>query len=205
MYTMLLGRKNIFLKNCAGFCNNVWLLAQTIDFSNFLYVLYRHADTFLEQGPHRIGSQYKKAVYKQFRDASYSEEVPKPAWLGFLGPVLKAEVGDVIVVHLKNFASRSYSLHPHGVFYEKDAEGKRAQTCTLAHTAKRVAASSLFPGVMAIGFECVPRVPCKCVRLPHARPASSQGLSRLRSCSLWPCAYYWVRIYWKQLKNKRLL
>ncbi|XP_048838045.1 ferroxidase HEPHL1-like isoform X2 [Brienomyrus brachyistius] len=83
----------------------------------------QHAFTFLKPGPHRIGSVYKKAVYKQFRDARYLEEVAKPAWLGFLGPVLKAEVGDVIIVHLKNFASRSYSLHPHGVFYDKDSEG----------------------------------------------------------------------------------
>lgn len=33
-------------------------------------------------------------------------------------------MGDVIVIHLKNFASRPYSLHPHGVFYNKDSEGK---------------------------------------------------------------------------------
>uniref|UniRef100_A0A8C9TH03 ferroxidase n=1 Tax=Scleropages formosus TaxID=113540 RepID=A0A8C9TH03_SCLFO len=82
-----------------------------------------HASVFLERGPHAIGSVYKKAVYTQYADDKYAEEVAKPPWLGFLGPVLRAEVGDVIVVHLKNFASRSYSLHPHGVFYEKDSEG----------------------------------------------------------------------------------
>ncbi|RXM94876.1 Hephaestin-like protein 1 [Acipenser ruthenus] len=80
------------------------------------------ASVFLQQGPHRIGSVYKKAVYWEYRDGNYTEEIPKPEWLGFLGPVLKAEVEDVIVVHLKNFASRPYSLHPHGVFYEKDSE-----------------------------------------------------------------------------------
>ncbi|MGH0177371.1 UNVERIFIED_CONTAM: hypothetical protein FKN15_075185 [Acipenser sinensis] len=83
----------------------------------------KQASVFLQQGPHRIGSVYKKAVYWEYRDGSYTEEIPKPEWLGFLGPVLKAEVEDVIVVHLKNFASRPYSLHPHGVFYEKDSEG----------------------------------------------------------------------------------
>ncbi|KPP58829.1 hephaestin-like protein 1-like, partial [Scleropages formosus] len=83
----------------------------------------QHASVFLERGPHAIGSVYKKAVYTQYADDKYAEEVAKPPWLGFLGPVLRAEVGDVIVVHLKNFASRSYSLHPHGVFYEKDSEG----------------------------------------------------------------------------------
>ncbi|XP_058484126.1 ferroxidase HEPHL1 isoform X1 [Solea solea] len=82
-----------------------------------------HASIFLERGPNRIGRVYKKAMFRQYMDATYSKRVPQPVWLGFLGPVLRAEVDDVIVVHLKNFASRNYSMHPHGVFYEKDAEG----------------------------------------------------------------------------------
>ncbi|KAF7464647.1 hypothetical protein GHT09_006339 [Marmota monax] len=81
------------------------------------------ATLFLERGPNRIGNIYKKAVYRHFTDGTYSTEIPKPSWLGFLGPILRAEVGDVIVIHLKNFASRPYSLHPHGVFYNKDSEG----------------------------------------------------------------------------------
>uniref|UniRef100_A0A673FZ80 Plastocyanin-like domain-containing protein n=1 Tax=Sinocyclocheilus rhinocerous TaxID=307959 RepID=A0A673FZ80_9TELE len=83
----------------------------------------RHASVFLSSGKTRIGSVYKKALYRQYTDGSYSEEIAKPAWLGFLGPILRAEVGDVIEVHMKNFATRSYSLHPHGVFYEKNSEG----------------------------------------------------------------------------------
>ncbi|XP_062869627.1 ferroxidase HEPHL1 [Trichomycterus rosablanca] len=82
-----------------------------------------HASVFLEQGPHRIGHVYKKAIYRQYTDETYTQEIPKPSWLGYLGPVLRAEVEDVIVVRLKNFASRSFSLHTHGVFYEKDSEG----------------------------------------------------------------------------------
>ncbi|ELK27895.1 Hephaestin-like protein 1 [Myotis davidii] len=81
------------------------------------------ATLFLESGPNRIGGLYKKAVYRHYTDETYSTEIPKPPWLGFLGPILRAEVGDVIVIHLKNFASRPYSLHPHGVFYNKDSEG----------------------------------------------------------------------------------
>uniref|UniRef100_A0A8C4WC36 ferroxidase n=1 Tax=Gopherus evgoodei TaxID=1825980 RepID=A0A8C4WC36_9SAUR len=78
---------------------------------------------FLQRGPDRIGSSYKKAVYKQFTDNSFKKTVEKPDWLGFLGPIIKAEVGDSIIVHLKNFASRSYTLHPHGVKYTKENEG----------------------------------------------------------------------------------
>ncbi|XP_035290869.1 ferroxidase HEPHL1-like isoform X1 [Anguilla anguilla] len=81
------------------------------------------ASVFLQQGPRRIGSVYMKAMYREYTDQTYSKEVPKPNWLGFLGPVLRGEVGDVLVVHMKNFASRPYSLHPHGMSYEKDSEG----------------------------------------------------------------------------------
>uniref|UniRef100_A0A8D0HKS2 Hephaestin n=1 Tax=Sphenodon punctatus TaxID=8508 RepID=A0A8D0HKS2_SPHPU len=81
------------------------------------------ASLFLQSAKNRVGSIYKKSVYKQYSDATYSTEVPKPAWLGFLGPLIRAEVGDTIVVHLKNFARQPYTIHPHGVFYEKDSEG----------------------------------------------------------------------------------
>ncbi|XP_044090900.1 hephaestin isoform X4 [Neovison vison] len=81
------------------------------------------ASSFLKSDKNRIGSSYKKTIYKEYRDGSYMDEMVQPAWLGFLGPVLQAEVGDVIIIHLKNFASRPYTIHPHGVFYEKDSEG----------------------------------------------------------------------------------
>ncbi|XP_076876686.1 ferroxidase HEPHL1 [Brachyhypopomus gauderio] len=82
-----------------------------------------HASVFLLQGPHRIGHVYKKAIYKQYTDGTYTTEIPKPAWLGYLGPVLKAEANDTIELHLKNSASRRYSVHSHGVFYLKNSEG----------------------------------------------------------------------------------
>ncbi|XP_030743570.2 hephaestin isoform X5 [Echinops telfairi] len=81
------------------------------------------ASSFLKSDKNRIGSIYQKTIYKEYRDSSYMDEVTQPAWLGFLGPVLQAEVGDVMLVHLKNFATRPYTIHPHGVFYEKDSEG----------------------------------------------------------------------------------
>ena len=43
--------------------------------------------------------------------------------LGFLGPLIRAEVGDTIQVIFRNNAKRPYSMHPHGVFYNKDSEG----------------------------------------------------------------------------------
>ncbi|NXY47037.1 CERU protein, partial [Ceuthmochares aereus] len=91
--------------------------------NTFVSFLHRKAGVFLERGAHRIGSTYKKAVYTQYTNHLYNEIVDKPSWLGFLGPIVKGEVGDSIIIHLKNFASRSYSLHPHGVRYTKENEG----------------------------------------------------------------------------------
>uniref|UniRef100_A0A8C6D5Q5 Ceruloplasmin n=1 Tax=Moschus moschiferus TaxID=68415 RepID=A0A8C6D5Q5_MOSMO len=81
------------------------------------------AASFLKSDKNRIGNSYKKTIYKEYKDGAYLDEMVKPAWLGFLGPVLRAEVGDIILIHLKNFATRPYTIHPHGVFYEKDSEG----------------------------------------------------------------------------------
>ncbi|OWK61083.1 Hephaestin-like protein 1 [Lonchura striata] len=83
----------------------------------------KFARVYATRGANRIGRVYKKAIFRQFTDDTYSQEIPKAAWLGFLGPVLKAEEEDVFIIHLKNFASRPYSVHPHGVFYDKDSEG----------------------------------------------------------------------------------
>jgi hephaestin len=82
--------------------------------------------TFVEQGPHRIGKVYRKAVYREYSDETFSHLKPRaPEWehMGILGPVIRAEVGDTIKVYFKNNATRPYSLHPHGVFYNKDSEG----------------------------------------------------------------------------------
>lgn len=72
----------------------------------------------------RVGSRYKKAVYKGFTDASFTQVVHSPAWAGILGPTIRAEVGDVVYVHFRNMATGSnFSVHPHGLFYAKNSEG----------------------------------------------------------------------------------
>jgi manganese oxidase len=81
---------------------------------------------FVEQGPHRIGKVYRKAIYREYTDESFSHLKPRaPEWehAGILGPIIRAEVGDTIHVFFKNNATKPYSVHPHGVFYNKDSEG----------------------------------------------------------------------------------
>ena len=84
------------------------------------------AKLYTESGPHRIGRVYKKAIYLEYTDATFSTlkvRPPDERYLGLLGPILRGEVGDTIKVIFKNNASHPYSMHPHGVLYQKDSEG----------------------------------------------------------------------------------
>jgi manganese oxidase len=84
------------------------------------------ADTYVKNGPGRIGSTYEKCLYRGYTDASFSHRTKRPAdeaYLGLLGPVIRAEVGDTIKVVFRNTCPFPASVHPHGVFYEKDSEG----------------------------------------------------------------------------------
>lgn len=85
-----------------------------------------YSTVFTTRGPHRIGSTYRKALYREYTDETFTTLKPRaPEWehLGMLGPVLRAEVGDTIRVVFKNNASHPFTMHPHGVFYTKDSEG----------------------------------------------------------------------------------
>jgi FtsP/CotA-like multicopper oxidase with cupredoxin domain len=85
-----------------------------------------YAKELMEHGPHRIGHIYKKAIYREYTDATFTSLKPRPPqWehAGILGPILRAEVGDTIKVVFKNNGTHPYSMHPHGVFYEKASEG----------------------------------------------------------------------------------
>lgn len=81
------------------------------------------AAVFTTRGDHTIGREYYKVLYREYTDDSFSIEKDHPEYLGFLGPIIKGEVGDTIVVHFKNSANGTFSVHPHGVFYRKDSEG----------------------------------------------------------------------------------
>jgi len=81
---------------------------------------------FTETGPHSIGRVYKKAVFREYTDATFStlkQRKPEDQYLGIMGPILRGAVGDTIKIVFKNNATHPYSMHPHGVFYEKHSEG----------------------------------------------------------------------------------
>jgi manganese oxidase len=81
---------------------------------------------WVKNGPERIGKTCLKALWRQYADASFSTLKPlAPEWqhLGNMGPLIRAEVGDTIQVIFKNNTRFPFSVHPHGVFYEKNSEG----------------------------------------------------------------------------------
>jgi manganese oxidase len=81
---------------------------------------------YTESSAHHIGRIYKKAVFREYTDDTFTslkQRAADEAYLGILGPVLRAEVGDTIKVVFKNNASHPFSMHPHGVLYQKDSEG----------------------------------------------------------------------------------
>lgn len=73
-----------------------------------------------------VPTAYVKVLYREYTDGTFHTLKPRPPeWqhLGFLGPVIRAEVGDTIHVIFRNNGHQPYSMHPHGVFYNKDSEG----------------------------------------------------------------------------------
>ncbi|HEY9619773.1 MAG TPA: multicopper oxidase domain-containing protein [Crinalium sp.] len=81
---------------------------------------------FVQADRDRIGTTYRKAIYREYTDNSFTQLKPRAEdsqYLGLLGPVIRAEVGDTIRVEFKNNTHYPTSVHPHGVFYEKDSEG----------------------------------------------------------------------------------
>lgn len=80
----------------------------------------------MTSAPDRIGRTYRKAVYREYTDSSFTSIKPRPPeWehLGILGPLLRARVDDTIRVIFRNNAGYPYTMHPHGVFYTKSSEG----------------------------------------------------------------------------------
>jgi FtsP/CotA-like multicopper oxidase with cupredoxin domain len=73
--------------------------------------------------PWNTQTRWNKTRYIEYTDATFSVRKPQPDWLGILGPVIRAEVGDTVLVHFVNRGASAHSMHPHGFHYDKDSEG----------------------------------------------------------------------------------
>uniref|UniRef100_A0A452URJ8 Coagulation factor VIII n=1 Tax=Ursus maritimus TaxID=29073 RepID=A0A452URJ8_URSMA len=80
--------------------------------------------------PFNTAVMYKKTVFVEFTDDLFNIAKPRPPWMGLLGPTIRAEVHDTVVIILKNMASHPVSLHAVGVSYWKASEGSLAKERT---------------------------------------------------------------------------
>lgn len=74
-----------------------------------------------------------------------------PSTSGLLGPTIRAEVYDTVVIMFKNLASRPYNLHAIGVSYWKASEGESGNSQALQALSQHLPLCSL-PARM----ECIP-------------------------------------------------
>jgi hephaestin len=124
---------------------------------------------FVEPGPSSVGRVAMKALYRLYTDSTFSrlrERTADEEHMGFLGPVLRGEVGDTIRVVFKNNSRFPVSMHPHGVFYTKSSEGAPYSD----GTGRDVPGGAIAPGAMHTYVWPVPE---------RAGPAAGEGSSVL--------------------------
>ncbi|KAF6292812.1 coagulation factor V [Rhinolophus ferrumequinum] len=114
-----------YLRSKNGNRKNYYIAAEEISWD---YSKFAQSDVDAENTDDASqGTVYKKVVFRKYLDSTFTKRDPRgehEEHLGILGPVIRAEVDDVIQVRFKNLASRPYSLHAHGLSYEKSSEGK---------------------------------------------------------------------------------
>lgn len=71
-----------------------------------------------------LGQKWTKAVYKGYTDSSFTTLTEQPSWMGLNGPIMRAEVGDMIEIFFVNKMTSNYgALHSMGLGYNKANEG----------------------------------------------------------------------------------
>ncbi|KAL0973846.1 hypothetical protein UPYG_G00211980 [Umbra pygmaea] len=81
------------------------------------------------RGMRKFLPKYKKVVFRAYTERDFQTPCTRgetKEHLGIMGPIIKAEVNDLLTVIFKNMASKPYSLHLHGV-YDKTQNGGQFQ------------------------------------------------------------------------------
>ncbi len=74
----------------------------------------------------RIGRKYKKARYIEYTDTTFTTpKVITSEWqhLGLLGPVIRANTGDSVIIYFKNMTSINTSINVHGLQFDANSNG----------------------------------------------------------------------------------
>ncbi|XP_062390504.1 coagulation factor V-like isoform X2 [Sardina pilchardus] len=86
---------------------------------------------YMKQGPDRIGRKYRKAVFTQYTDETFTkraEDKQRKMEQGIIGPVIRAQIRDQIRIVFNNKATQPYSIYPHGLTIDKAGEGANYPT-----------------------------------------------------------------------------
>jgi len=67
--------------------------------------------------------EWPKTRFIEYTDDTFTTKKPQPEWLGILGPIIRAEVGDEVDVTFMNRTRQPHNMHPHGLRYDKNSEG----------------------------------------------------------------------------------
>ncbi|XP_039872300.1 coagulation factor VIII isoform X1 [Simochromis diagramma] len=68
---------------------------------------------YLPSASHHLSYQYKKVVYVEYTDGSFTQRKDPDSPL--LGPILKGKVNDQFHITFKNLASRPFNIYPNGL------------------------------------------------------------------------------------------
>ncbi|XP_033829650.1 coagulation factor VIII [Periophthalmus magnuspinnatus] len=68
---------------------------------------------YLPEAPHHLDYKYKKVVYVEYSDESFTKRVGSSTTL--LGPFLKGKINDQFHITFKNLASRPFNIYPNGL------------------------------------------------------------------------------------------
>ncbi len=60
-------------------------------------------------------SIYKKAIYRAYTDATFATRVAVANYMGILGPLIRAEVGEEVQIIFRNKLTFPVNLQLHGV------------------------------------------------------------------------------------------
>jgi hephaestin len=75
--------------------------------------------------PASAPERYRTAVYQEYTDSTFTRVKPRPAeWehLSFLGPLIRADVGDTVRVVFRNRVSFPANVHPDAVLHHAEVQ-----------------------------------------------------------------------------------
>lgn len=112
----------LFVSHCLAATRHYYVAAEDVPW-NYAPTGHNLMNGSIIAQPWSLKLEWPKTRFIEYTDATFTTLKPQPEWLGILGPVIRAEVGDEIVVDFLNRSRRAHDMHPHGLRYDKSNEG----------------------------------------------------------------------------------